>query len=415
MLLDPYYHRELDKFARVITTKWSLLFLMSSRSHPLAAVLSLRILARVLQTQDHGFVTRFAHSDDGFLVLRKAVANFWHCSQVYTTLFALLCDIDITTIPLETSFASVLESDKARPQTEWSVEYMRCIVSCYLKGLEWCDNQTQPDTSSSDEGESLSSRVGLRRAISTFGAFLDADGSNETANLLLDSVPLSELASGLSSLLRCGNAAPPADGLPIDMPLPILSSRNGFAFSSRLSPSASRESTSSTARRNTTANVPDIVIPDDSLTAEPDEMTNASKLDQRTDTTEEAVELLDILAQHVYKSITTRSNSSKRSLSLLDRATSSFPEGPLQMLGTLFDAFACHDRPAQVVARTFILKRLVHRLRKAPVTPLVVPRIAQFIRSAVDYCLQGRLPPCHLICVGLIVLARLVCRSASHT
>ena len=157
---------------------------------------------------------------------------------------------------------------------------------------------------------------------------------------------------------------------------------------------ASREGLSSSQRRGLAVDIPDLVIPSDNMFDTPPE-TPADDARSDQPVTDETIELLDILAQHVYQSITSRSSSQKRSLGLLDRQSFS-PEGPLRVLHDVFDV--PFDQIADTLGiRTDAARALASRGRRA-VRDSGVPRhnaelaeqrrvVAAFLRA----CQQGDL------------------------
>ncbi|KAG0276853.1 hypothetical protein BGZ95_006955 [Linnemannia exigua] len=86
------------KFATTITNKWTLLFIENS-SNPYGAVLSMRILCRLLYTQGPNYLAKFRNSY-GFLVLQSYIPQFWNVVPMIHVVICILLGVDICDVPL---------------------------------------------------------------------------------------------------------------------------------------------------------------------------------------------------------------------------------------------------------------------------------------------------------------------------
>lgn len=99
ILCDPANTDHVAKFAVTITNRWSLLYLALGM-HPRTVLLALRILARILLTQGHGYIAKFRMASDGFLVLARLLPDHWYLTQVHEVAIALLFGIDVSELPI---------------------------------------------------------------------------------------------------------------------------------------------------------------------------------------------------------------------------------------------------------------------------------------------------------------------------
>ncbi|KAG0235966.1 hypothetical protein BGW42_004421 [Actinomortierella wolfii] len=90
------------KFAATITNKWTLLF-VDNPNNAYGAVLSMRILSRLLHTQGSTYTGKFRKSD-GFLVLQTFIPQFWNVVPMIHVVLATLLGVDICQVPLQASF-----------------------------------------------------------------------------------------------------------------------------------------------------------------------------------------------------------------------------------------------------------------------------------------------------------------------
>ena len=91
-----------QKFANTITCKWILLFMQSDSLY--TVVLALRILARLLYFQNPTYAQKFRVTCEGFIVLKQVLPQYWHLTQVYTTLLAILLGVDMSDVPINLKF-----------------------------------------------------------------------------------------------------------------------------------------------------------------------------------------------------------------------------------------------------------------------------------------------------------------------
>ncbi|CAO3574654.1 unnamed protein product [Mortierella alpina] len=90
------------KFATTITNKWTLLFI-ENPGNPYGAVLSTRILSRLLYTQGPAYLAKFRGSY-GFLVLQSYVPQFWNVVPMIHVVISILLGVDICDVPLRSPF-----------------------------------------------------------------------------------------------------------------------------------------------------------------------------------------------------------------------------------------------------------------------------------------------------------------------
>ncbi|KAF9901263.1 hypothetical protein EC991_006368 [Linnemannia zychae] len=86
------------KFATTITNKWTLLFIENS-GNPYGAVLSMRILCRLLYTQGPNYLAKFRNSY-GFLVLQSYIPQFWNVVPMIHVVVCILLGVDVCDVPL---------------------------------------------------------------------------------------------------------------------------------------------------------------------------------------------------------------------------------------------------------------------------------------------------------------------------
>ncbi|KAJ3091789.1 hypothetical protein HK102_013434 [Quaeritorhiza haematococci] len=88
------------RFATSITTRWVLLF-FERNLHPYTVVLTSRIFARMMVTQDAAYASRFR---DGFVIMAGLLSHYHNVRQLYHALFAVLCGTDISRISMDAAF-----------------------------------------------------------------------------------------------------------------------------------------------------------------------------------------------------------------------------------------------------------------------------------------------------------------------
>ena len=242
LLLGPDSDSELAKFAKVITAKWSLLFLLDKTAHPFAAVLALRILVRLLQSQGPAFVSKFTNSLDGFSIMRAAVPHLWQYGQIHLAFFSLLHGHDITTIPLDAPFASATFAMSATEVSPVANEIVRIVIAAIGRGVKSlpspCYGTAEADvpalavTSPGATTQDLESPLPyacLPLAIG-FEALLDllsqtSRAVGATQNLVDGPIPLQDLFLAFLPFIRV--PPPTVDHANIPL-LPILSSQSSY-------------------------------------------------------------------------------------------------------------------------------------------------------------------------------------------
>lgn len=84
-------------FLSNITTRWIMLF-FDRNIHPHTAVLASRILARLMYDQDVMYTERMK---EGFVVLSNLLCSYSHIHQIYHSLFAILCGVDVSLVSID--------------------------------------------------------------------------------------------------------------------------------------------------------------------------------------------------------------------------------------------------------------------------------------------------------------------------
>lgn len=335
-----------------------LLFLLDRHAPPLAAVLGLRILVRLLQTQGTAYVAKFTNSTDGFVVLRGAVPHLWNYAQIHLALFALLHDHDINSISLDAQFSASTFLPSAVDSSAVAAEVVRVIIACLGRGIKVLESpqrraeqekQAEEGAEEGTEREAPSGSLSLDRGFEVIlELFSQANRAAGTGNGLVISSPiaLNDLVAALRPALRLPAAPeyPPTANLP---PLPLMSSRNGYSISSG-DVTIAETATNGDPLKLQIPSTPSTEQPASPLTAfdEPEEPT-AETVELGT-IGPTALSLLHFLSQQITHQITTR-HVRKRSLSNID-----LPLGPvhaepsLQILRDMFDAAASTDVHNQV-------------------------------------------------------------------
>lgn len=326
-----------------------LLFLLDRHAPPIAAVLALRILVRLLQSQGSAYVARFTNSTDGFVVLRGAVPHLWNYSQIHVALFALLHDHDISALSLCASFhpstflASAVNSSVAAP------DVVRVIIACLGRGVKVVN----------------SSGVGLKDGKETSGEAEEEEGETGTPatspsleqgfEIILELLSQANRATGLDNSLVASPvlladliaAVRPALRLPTTPeypvtaevpPLPLLSSRNGY----RTAPRDVTIAEQSPEFDSLKLQIPSTPIeqPTSPLTAFEEHEDTTRTPQERNTITPTAASLVGFLGGLLTSLLTSR-----RSLVGDD---SSHTDLSMQLLRDVLDAAACTDVQSQV-------------------------------------------------------------------
>jgi len=380
-------------------TKWALALLQDRSTPPLAAVLVLRILSRLIQTQGQPYVAKFANSDSGFAILRVALPRLWTFAPVHLALFALLHGHDITTLPLDSPFqASTLLSSSGKAIAT-APEVLRVIIAVVGQGLQALDHaQHKPphdvERVDLDVAARDAARAGLEHG---FGVVVEllAQAGRTTAEeadwpLLSSPVALSQLIRVLQPVLRLPSAPEqPAGAEP--SPLPILAAAKGFELeqaddsdkpSSRLdsSPRLDLEPTTATPSSTDADGSPFATVDGSALPNLPTTTCSAAAL------------ILDLLAQQVTHGIMTRHVRQASSITpALAQFASSDPS--LQPLRIVLDAGASSYARSQVAFRTSLFKQVLHRLSRASTAPVVAARVSALVEVATSFAVQGACLP----------------------
>ncbi|KAL8292462.1 hypothetical protein RQP46_001074 [Phenoliferia psychrophenolica] len=411
LLLGPDSDSELAKFAKVITAKWSLLFLLDKTAHPFAAVLSLRILVRLLQSQGNAFVSKFSNSLDGFSIMRAAIPHLWQYGQVHLALFSLLHGHDITTIPLDAPFASATFALSATEVSPVAPEIVRIVIAALGRGVKSLPASidgaaeakvpvvavTSPGATTSAQDEPASPYTSLPLAIG-FEALLDLLSQTSravgTAQHLVDApVPLQDLALITIPFIRIPNASDDSSSGSTSL-LPILSAQSGFRAPSAApaqvpAPSSPTNSKPSSPVKLKLA-IPDHLTSTDVL-ASPvigGEDDAGSFAPAPTHLSAAASSVIKFLGQQIAHQITSR-HVHRHTGSGIDPSSSPATDPCLHILRQTFASAAPGDVGEQVAFRTLIFGDVFRRLSRAGTAPLVSGRVASLVAFSADQSFEG--------------------------
>ncbi|RMZ83629.1 hypothetical protein DV738_g1137, partial [Chaetothyriales sp. CBS 135597] len=92
----------IKRFAKTVTNKW-LLYLLSETS-PEVAVLSMRILSRLLVAHGEAYVRKFKDKTGGFTIMGHRLKHWWHIPALWPCCFAILFGVDIAKLDLDRTF-----------------------------------------------------------------------------------------------------------------------------------------------------------------------------------------------------------------------------------------------------------------------------------------------------------------------
>ncbi|KAM0748128.1 beach-domain-containing protein [Meredithblackwellia eburnea MCA 4105] len=419
LLLNPDSENELTKFAKVITSKWALLFVLDKSAHPYAAVLAVRILVRLLQSQGNAYITKFVNSIDGFSILRAGIPHLWQFGQIHLALFSLLHGHDITVVSLDAPFAPGTFALSSTEVSIVSSEVVRIIIAAIGRGVKDLPAEEEPgrtlkdqddlakverpETKTETEGEKPLP-AGLPQLVG-FEALLDllAQTSKSVGNTvhLVDSpVPLQDLALAVLPFLRLPGPSeqysPSSSSIPA---LPILSSRQGFQVGSpELRPvnpaSPSIPTPNGVSGQGLRLQIPSLngsPVPDalaSPMTALEEEgglefpIRNVGKLSAA------AASVVRFLAQPIASQITSR-HVHRHTGSGVDPSSSPLTDPALHLLRQTFAAAAPGRIPDQVAFRSLLLADIFRRLSRASTAPLTATRVASLVSLATDYSFEG--------------------------
>ncbi|SGY50147.1 BQ5605_C001g00859 [Microbotryum silenes-dioicae] len=422
LVLGTESTQALAKFAKVITTKWTLLFILDRTAPPLAAVLSLRILVRLLQTQGSAFAAKFANSTDGYQMLRSATPHLWNFGQIHLALFALLHGRDISKVSLDADFSPSVFATCSVDLSPVASEVVRVLVACVARGVmvlerkpaeavtrEFVTPQIGIDKSPAlNGGENpkprLRTRLSLAQGFDVVLALLDQANRATTGShdhLATSAVALPDLVAALKPALRLVGELEyaPAEHVPS---LPIITPRNGYHFVAtvRRGSRVSIDSFSSGPAEES-AGLGVLGVPLSTSNSSRLEASLASPLwtsvmpdgqwppifDDPKTMGPAATSLLDFLSSQVTDAITTR-HVKRMSISGFDLPMTS-AEPPLQILRDMIDASASSDLRSQATFRTSLLRAIMDRLTRASTATIVANRVANFVEFATEQAFQG--------------------------
>ncbi|GAA6018852.1 hypothetical protein JCM10207_000263 [Rhodosporidiobolus poonsookiae] len=396
VLLGSEGTEALAKFAKHIQSKWILLLLQDRRTPPLASVLVMRILVRLLQTQGPAFIAKFANRDSGFSILRAALPHLWNLGQLHLALFALIHEHDISTIPLDAPFQANVFLTTAAQASPLAPDVIRAVIAAVGRGLRAVEMAREAprkaDEVAAHEEESTS-ECSVFRGFETLVDLLAQAGKATVPDAdspLLGSTPsLADLLHVLKPVLHL--PAPPEHTPTADVPLlPILSSAKGYELST--SPDSGTSDEPAANRTGLRLQIPQ-TTPSDPSASSPlspfDTIGTEARPESSHDTiTESARLVLDLLAQQITSVVTSRQapTAAAPSTSLPQFASS---DPALHSLRLVLDAGASFDARSQVTFRSLLLKEILRRLSRASTTPVVSERVVSLLEVATDFAFQG--------------------------
>ncbi|GAA5834941.1 hypothetical protein JCM9279_007151 [Rhodotorula babjevae] len=394
LLLDPDQPGALSKWSRHVRTKWALALLQDDSTPPVAAVLVVRILVRLLQTQGQPHVAKFANSDSGFAILRAALPRLWTLAQLHLALFALLHGHDITTVPLDAPFqASTLlaSSGKAIAAAPEVLRIIVAVVGQGLRALERAQRQPAPDAKCLSFADDDALRAEREHG---FGVIVDlvAQAGRTTADeadwpLLSSPVALSELIRVLRPVLHLSSAHVRPAGAELS-PLPLLVASRGFELQQADAANGDKAAPDVDVSFHSALDINSTPTGRDAGDSPRAALDARTLLDDPSTTCSAAILVLGLLAQHVTHGIMARHVRQASSITpTLAQFASSDPS--LQPLRIVLDAGASSDARSQVIFRTLLFKQVLHRLSRASTAPVVAVRVSALVEVATDLAVQG--------------------------
>ncbi|KAI8930272.1 hypothetical protein BC831DRAFT_502404 [Entophlyctis helioformis] len=132
------------EFVRIISSRWIVLF-SGPRLDCLTVTTSLRIFARLWMAHDLSRPSKFK---EGFLVLSRLLQPYSSVLQLYNPLLAILCGIDIETVPEDVEFEvsklmAVMKPQGTKSRRNLSPDVMRVLMSLVTQSVrlltKWSD------------------------------------------------------------------------------------------------------------------------------------------------------------------------------------------------------------------------------------------------------------------------------------
>ncbi|KAM0788066.1 hypothetical protein ACM66B_001237 [Microbotryomycetes sp. NB124-2] len=388
LLLETDSLGELQKFARIITNKWILLFLLDRRAPPLAAVYALRILVKLLQTQGSGYIAKFTNSMDGFAVLRGTLPHLWHCAQINLALFALLHDHDISVLSLGAAFDPATFMQSCAETSQMAPDVVRVLVACLGRGLKVIERQEAAAADPTGDTTTEDSQTGGMTLLQGFEIIVDIFSQSHRAAsgnraLVMAPVALADLISALRPSLRLHSSAIPPSTAKAPL-LPVMSAQTGFQPAPQ---SSAADMSDPLGLGVETARI--VIEPSSPVASRRGSEFTSSEKPDVSSVSEAADALLGFLSQRVIHDIVTRKIRKRSLTTSYEAQLSPNADTSLNLLRDMFDASASHDVQAQVVFCTLLVNDICKRLTRAGTSPLVAQRVGEFFAMATDLAVEG--------------------------
>nr|KAJ3422780.1 hypothetical protein HK105_006399 [Polyrhizophydium stewartii] len=132
------------EFVRVVTSRWVVLF-CGPRLDSYTVVLATRIFARLWIAHDISSPSKFR---EGFMVMSRLLQPYYNALQLYPSLLAILCGIDVSSVPSDMSFdvstlMAVMKPLGTKARRNISPDVMRVITSLLIQTVrtlsKWSD------------------------------------------------------------------------------------------------------------------------------------------------------------------------------------------------------------------------------------------------------------------------------------
>lgn len=337
-LLDPINLKDLIKFSKTITTKWLLSLILDGS--PFVAIISLRILVRILQ-QGAANVQKFVKEGEGYpALLLQVVPKLWNHPQFTIALLALLYSHDISLLSLDTPFNNSTFLEETLTNSELAPAILRVLVDSITEGVK-IENKDRSESSLTNLVGYISFVEGFDILVELISRVIRTAGFGVS----IASNSLHNLVNILAPLLQPLDTA----NIASHSTLPTISSSNGYDLSPSLP-----------------------VLESNHINVEPSVL--AEGADRIAPTI--VINFLGRIAVH-------RLTYHHRLRNPEDE------ESCLSVLEQLFDSSAFLNLGDQINFRTRLLQQCFRHVTNLSWTPTSSTRIALLVALAVDLSLEG--------------------------